>query len=313
MKELVSIIIPTFNRAHLIVETLDSILDQTYDNWECIIIDDGSEDETKSLVLKYVSLDSRFKYFARPENLRKGPSTCRNYGLEKSTGKLINWFDDDDIMLPTFLESKVVLFRGDVDAVICKLQHYDFKEKIPLNETNIYSDNLIEDYLIGKVTFFVSGPMWTREFLLKQSEIFDVNISNLDDWDFNLRMLYANPNYVLLNEALVKYRVHKESLSQKIKHFNFQEVKSELNARKKHLWILIFKRGIDLTNFRNFTLSRNIMFLRESLVLKDDSSFFLFKNLIIWQFFSFNILRIIKTSIGFISYNLTGKGYRFLK
>lgn len=152
MNNLVLIIIPTKNRVDILVDTINSFKNQTYMNWELIIVDDGSEDETKYVVLRYVNLYCRFKYFTRPENLKKGPSSCRNYGVGKSIGKFINWFDDD-VMMPEFLELKVSLFQQDVDAVICKLQHYNFQDNISINETKIYSENLIEDYLIGKVIF----------------------------------------------------------------------------------------------------------------------------------------------------------------
>ena len=313
MSELVSIIIPTYNRAHLIGDTLDSILNQTYSNWECIIVDDGSEDETKSLLQNYISRDTRFKYFARPGNLKVGTSSCRNYGFNKSKGTLINWFDDDDIMLPEFLEAKITQFKPGVDSVVCKLKHYDFQKNVALAETRINSNNLIEDYLLGKVIFFVSGPLWKREFLLKQKELFDEDISNLDDWDFNLRMLYAKPNFIFIDKALILYRVHSESLSFKIKKLNFEEIKSEMKARNKHLRILLLKKNISLKGFKNFTLNRNRVFLREALVLNNEASFFLYKNLMVWYLVSFNFIAMVKVTSGFLSYNLTGKGYWFLK
>ena len=101
---LISIIIPTFNRAHYIQETLDSILNQTYINWECIIIDDGSEDNTQEVLAKYLKKDVRFQFHIRPENRPKGANSCRNYGFELSKGDLIKWFDSDDIMLPNHIE-----------------------------------------------------------------------------------------------------------------------------------------------------------------------------------------------------------------
>lgn len=71
MKPLVSIIIPTYNRAHLIGETLDSVLAQTYINWECIIVDDRSTDDTKEVIDSYLYGDVRFSYFKRPEKYFK--------------------------------------------------------------------------------------------------------------------------------------------------------------------------------------------------------------------------------------------------
>lgn len=83
---LVSIIIPTYNRAHLIGETLDSVLAQIYTNWECIVVDDGSTDSTAELLAFYVEKDSRFQYHHRPKDRLKGANACRNYGFELSRG-----------------------------------------------------------------------------------------------------------------------------------------------------------------------------------------------------------------------------------
>ena len=81
MKELVSIIIPTFNRANLISYTLDSVLNQDYTSWECLVVDDGSTDKTQEVVLGYIQKDSRIKLLHRPNDWIKGANSCRNYGL----------------------------------------------------------------------------------------------------------------------------------------------------------------------------------------------------------------------------------------
>jgi glycosyltransferase involved in cell wall biosynthesis len=94
---IVSIIIPTYNRAHLIGETLDSVLAQTYTNWECIIVDDGSTDNTDEVVEEYVKKDSRFKYYHRPDEHLPGGNGARNYGFKMSKGEYVNWLDSDDL------------------------------------------------------------------------------------------------------------------------------------------------------------------------------------------------------------------------
>ena len=104
---LVSIIIPTYNRVHLIGETLDSIIAQTYQNWECIVVDDGSTDGTDELMAAYVGQDSRFQYHHRPEERLSGGNAARNYGFEMSKGEYINWFDSDDLMHSEKLEKQV--------------------------------------------------------------------------------------------------------------------------------------------------------------------------------------------------------------
>ena len=88
-----SIIIPSFNRADLISETLDSVLNQTYRYWECIIVDDGSTDFSSEIISKYLELDNRFKYLERPKDRLKGPSACRNIGLQNAKGEYVIFLD----------------------------------------------------------------------------------------------------------------------------------------------------------------------------------------------------------------------------
>src|SRR5690554_597358 len=104
---LVSIIVPTYNRAHLIGETLDSVLAQTYANWECIVVDDGSTDGTEELLHAYIAKDVRFQYHKRPAEYIKGANSCRHIGFLEAKGKFVNWFDSDDIMHINHLAEKV--------------------------------------------------------------------------------------------------------------------------------------------------------------------------------------------------------------
>ncbi|MDT0687295.1 glycosyltransferase family 2 protein [Autumnicola psychrophila] len=97
MNPKITVIIPTFNRAHIISETLDSVHNQTFRDWECLIIDDGSTDNTSEVLKNYLQ-DRRFKYFQRPETREKGACTCRNIGIEKSSGEYIQFLDSDDVL-----------------------------------------------------------------------------------------------------------------------------------------------------------------------------------------------------------------------
>lgn len=95
MTDLVSIIIPVFNREKLISETLDSVVKQTYSNWECIIVDDGSIDNTVSIIKSYIKDDKRFSLHSRLNTEKiKGVSSCRNIGIIKAKGDLIVLFEE---------------------------------------------------------------------------------------------------------------------------------------------------------------------------------------------------------------------------
>ena len=88
----ITILLATFNRAHLIVETLQSIQNQTYQNWECLIIDDGGTDNTSVVISPILEQDSRFKFLKRTGSYKKGLPGCRNYGLDLSKGQYVIFF-----------------------------------------------------------------------------------------------------------------------------------------------------------------------------------------------------------------------------
>jgi glycosyltransferase involved in cell wall biosynthesis len=198
MNNLISIVIPTYNRALVIAGTLDSVLKQTYENWECIIVDDRSSDHTDELILQYVKSDQRFKYYKRPEFMIKGPNSCRNFGYSKSSGVFIKWLDSDDLLYEKTIFEQLKHFDSDTDAVICPLLKKDLETEKELGVNQISSEDTIKSYLEGTISYFVSGPIWRRSFLEKIDLKFDNTITNLDDWDFNLRALYENPKLVLM-------------------------------------------------------------------------------------------------------------------
>ena len=313
MTSLISIIIPTYNRAHLIGETLDSILAQTYSNWECIVVDDGSTDTTAEVMREYVKKDSRFQYHQRAENKLKGPNSCRNYGFELSKGEYVKWFDSDDVMLPTLLEKQILPFVDNVEMSVCKLSYFDFEKRISIRENMIFSNNLIEDYLIGNVTFYISGPLWKRSFLEKQNQLFDESLTNLDDWDFNLRMLYQKPNITYSNEVLILYRVHGDSLSQEINKLNFKEIKSELEARRKHLKLLKINKLASPSVLQHYIKGRYKFIFREAMIKKDKNKYYYLKMLVVSQLEMLDFRGFFKTIFGFIVFSFFNKGYKLLK
>jgi len=275
MTPLISIIIPTYNRAHLILETLDSILLQSYQNWECVIVDDGSTDNTAEILSKYVAKDDRFKYYKRPLEKLKGPNSCRNYGFEKSKGNLIQFFDSDDVMKLNCLEAKASLFTKGLDLVICKLSLYDFEKNVEIRESNIVTDDLIFDYFSGKIALYISGPLWRRSFLEKRSFLFNENIINCDDWDFNMNMLYFNPNYLILNESLIFYRRHNNSLSRELEKSYFEEIKNVSNLLDKHLILIKNNKIQHLRRFYKYAIDYNKFYLKETILKKNRIQYFL--------------------------------------
>jgi len=105
MNALVSIITPSYNSAKFIAETIQSVQNQTYQNWEMIIVDDGSSDETESVVLSIIQNDNRIQFHKLSQN--SGPAVARNTGIEKASGDYMTFIDADDIWFPTFIENNI--------------------------------------------------------------------------------------------------------------------------------------------------------------------------------------------------------------
>lgn len=105
MEALVSIITPTFNSANYIAETIASVQNQTYSNWEMIIVDDGSSDETENIVASIIENDKRIQFYKLDQN--SGPAVARNTAIEKAKGLFMTFIDADDIWFPTFIENSI--------------------------------------------------------------------------------------------------------------------------------------------------------------------------------------------------------------
>jgi len=216
--ELISIIIPTYNRADLIGETLDSISAQTYKNWECIIVDDRSNDNTAQVVQKYAGQDSRFRYHLRPDHKPKGANACRNYGFELSKGDYINWFDSDDLMKPDFLEKKLNAIKGlNCNYVISKTAGFKHPDV----------DSTIEDY--SEFYTFNSYPLthynyvsqlvnWlTYDFFCKRTMVshirFNENLKSAQEYNFFAKVSLKSINYDLIDEVLTLRRLHSDTIT----------------------------------------------------------------------------------------------------
>ena len=105
MTALFSIITPSYNSAKFIAETIQSVQNQTYQNWEMIIVDDGSSDETENVVLSIIQKDNRIQFHKLSQN--SGPAVARNTGIEKASGDYMTFIDADDIWFPTFIENNI--------------------------------------------------------------------------------------------------------------------------------------------------------------------------------------------------------------
>jgi glycosyltransferase involved in cell wall biosynthesis len=212
---LVSIIIPTYNRAYLIGETLDSIVAQTYENWECIIVDDGSSDNTDEVVGDYVNKDSRFKYYHRPEEHLPGGNGARNYGFKMSQGDFIQWFDSDDLMDENLLFEQIEnMISFNVVISICLYDRYDENfSKITVKSVEYSAKNsLYYDYIMKVFSFNLQTTLFSRSYL--QNYKLNEKLFKSQEYEFLQRILRElGDNYSVLNKSLVKIRRHNNSIT----------------------------------------------------------------------------------------------------
>lgn len=215
---LISIIIPNYNRELLISDTLDSIVDQTYRNWECIIVDDGSTDSSFEIVERYCEKDNRFIQVIRPFDLAKGACSCRNYGFSLSKGTYINFFDSDDIMAPNKLEVQINrAINSNSDVVICQTAFFETNINNFKSYWNTYFTRTFDpltDFITFRLAWSTNAPLWKKSFL-DGNILFNIKLSSSQDWEFHVNQLINNPRLAFLENSLVFNRLHSNRIGNK--------------------------------------------------------------------------------------------------
>lgn len=209
----VSVIIPAYNQADFLGLTLQSVLSQTYKDFECIIIDDGSTDNTRGVLDDYH--DKRIRYLYQDN---KGLASARNTGIKNASGKYLHFLDSDDLIYPYFLERMVEIIDSDnkVDILLCAWELIDEEGKVISGKIGPPEiGNLIEDLILQNL--FPVHAAITRRELFENLGSFDEKLSALEDWDLWLRAAIKGFNFRTLDIVGVKYRRHKDAMTLDIK------------------------------------------------------------------------------------------------
>ncbi|TGD82995.1 glycosyltransferase [Hymenobacter wooponensis] len=267
----VSIIIPTYNRAAFLKEAVESILSQDFQDFNIVITDNASSDNTKETVLGFKS--DKIIYHRNDENL--GVVNNHNKALELADGEYIAIFSDDDLMFKGSLAKRVAVLDNNKSVVLVhsNIKIIDENNKI-VDESHwgkSYSknwdkfhkkDTLIKGDVYFKILYYewnvISMPaVMLRSSVIKKSGVFDINTKYFCDWDMWLRVcLYGDVYY--LNDFLVNYRVHNTNT---IKEINTEISKNELALIKKSLFeknaIRLEKMGVNKGEI-NSTIDKQI-------------------------------------------------------
>lgn len=224
---LVSIVIPCYNYAHLLPDSLNSILRQTYSDWECLVIDDGSTDNTEEVVLSFSEKDVRIKYFYQSNS---GPSKARNRGINLSKGEFIQFLDADDLLENRKLEVQSSILKDNTiyDIVYSGMNYFSSGDPTLLfNNSLLNKDNnrswmkkvsgsgdLLIRCLLRENIMVINSPL-VRKSVFEKTGYFDEQLKYNEDWELWTRCAINNIVF-LFNDAPdtnALVRIHSSSYS----------------------------------------------------------------------------------------------------
>ena len=267
--ELISIIVPIYNTEKYLHQCLDSILNQTYTNFEVLLVNDGSTDSSGIICQEYVENDSRFRYF---ENNNGGVASARNLGLERSGGAYITFIDSDDWVEPNYLDVLyTALKENDTDVAISTykrfaqdgvfyLRSYSREDDEFLNIGTRSRDSFLEILpRLGELDhsfYSISSKLIKRKII--GNLLFDEQISYAEDLNFFFHLYLGVESVVYVRDYTYVYRTHDASTSQNI---NELKVLHELEIFKR-MFQQIDRMG--LPTFQYFRRLKNLVASRIS-------------------------------------------------
>jgi len=214
----VSVIIPCFNQARFLPDSVGSLLAQTHEDWECVIVNNGSTDNTEEVGKAYAAKDGRIRCI---NHSRPGVSGARNRGLAEARGQFVQFLDADDVIMPTKLERQLQLVEHEAGLVLAYCDYWHAPEDDLSAEVPGYLDPLLRSNnslkeLILRWETELSIPIHcflldTRIFA-EHGIRFDERLQNHVDWDCWIKVLVLRPRIFFLDAKLAVYRVHSASM-----------------------------------------------------------------------------------------------------
>lgn len=216
--EKVTIITPLYNSESYITDTIDSVINQTYKNWEMIIVDDLSTDNSLNIVKEYVKKDSRIKLLESKYNFG-GPAKPRNVGLDNAKGDYVAFLDADDVWLPSKLESQLTFLANNkgCDIIHTLANKMDENSKLIGKFKNQRTRGFLRLFVNSKNQLFYTNFININSVMIrgvpKLRFIEQRNYIAIEDWRFWIDMKLSGNNICILKERLLNYRVHNNSIS----------------------------------------------------------------------------------------------------
>lgn len=272
---LVSVIMPAYNAENYLEASVQSVLNQTYINWELIIIDDGSKDCTSQIAQKYKNIDKRIHYIYQ---INSKQAVARNNGIKHAKGEILAFLDSDDLWLPQKLEISLKYFDLNKQDLIFTDAYYCSDQVINVLDKNYNKMDILDEeysYENGIVAFIKGNriPMLTvlvKKDVIEEAGLFDEKFTLAEDYDMWLRLLKNNCVFKAISLPLSIYRIHQNSSSSSdrlaidsvlksiMKNFNADELKKMNLDPFIKIWI---KRWMS-----DYLTTNNIYLLKRILV-----------------------------------------------
>jgi glycosyltransferase involved in cell wall biosynthesis len=253
-KPLVSIIVPSYNQAQYLDECLQSVLNQSYSNWECIIVNDGSPDDTEQIAVKWATKDKRFKYYNK---VNEGVSSARNFGIANSIGEFILPLDADDKISTDYIDLSIAAFQENFSLKVVYCKADKFGEEVG----SWILDSFSLHNLSIRNMIFCSALFRKEDWELVGG--YDVNmIYGIEDWEFWIAILKNGGQVKCLDCIGFYYRVKKVSrqkLFDKDKYdhsINYISIKhADFFVNQHGNSIQLYRENVELKKFHSKVVS----------------------------------------------------------
>lgn len=223
----ISVIVPCYNQAIYLPEALQSVMDQDYSEWECIIVNDGSPDNTEEVAKEWCEKDSRFRYFWKENG---GVSAARNHGVSKAVGEYIIPLDGDDKLGSSYLKEVISVFNQNPDVKLVysnTILFGDRNEKL-VNKEFVFENMLTENQIFNSAVFRRADFIATGGYNTNM-------VNGIEDWDFYLSLIKPTDKVVKLNAFHYYYRIKAVSRSANINYHREKNDSMLLQMFRNHV------------------------------------------------------------------------------
>lgn len=225
----ISVVIPSFNRGYIIRRTLGSILNQTFQEWECLVVDDFSSDDTEAVINQYHSQDKRIKFLRN--NRKKGAQGARNTGILASSGEWVVLFDSDNVMHPDFLQKCAdAIDANNIDVVTTWSNVIDSNTNTIIRYFKWVNNGIIYKGILSAQCYVDNSSTLIRKSKLEEIGLLSEDCPAFQEWDTHIR-LSKIATYKTIEECLIDYYA---GASDAISSDQIKDVKGYIYILKKY-------------------------------------------------------------------------------